>query len=76
MNMSDNRASQLIQQLRDALEMGDDDLARQIRSDLFNHVLVIIANLEVHIFKKDSFLRFPKILFFPQSWGHIKTSPL
>ncbi len=34
--MSDNRASQLIQQLRDALEMGDDDLATQIRSDLFS----------------------------------------
>ena len=29
--MSDNRAAQLIQQLRDALELGDDDLATAIR---------------------------------------------
>ena len=33
--MSNNRVSQLIQQLRDAREMGDDDLAEQIRWDLF-----------------------------------------
>ena len=44
MNMSDNRASQLIQQLRDALEMGDDDLATQIRSDLFKEFGIEMAD--------------------------------
>ena len=33
--MSDNRVAQLIQQLDDAIMMGDDDLIEQIRSDLF-----------------------------------------
>ena len=44
MNMSDNRASQLIQQLRDALELGDDDLAAQIRSDLFREFGIEMAD--------------------------------
>tara|TARA_R100000808_G_C2013717_1_gene65117 strand:- start:71 stop:454 length:384 start_codon:yes stop_codon:yes gene_type:complete len=35
MKMSDNRVAQLIQQLDDAIMMGDDDLIEQIRSDLF-----------------------------------------
>ena len=42
--MSDNRASQLIQQLRDALELGDDDLATQIRSDLFKEFGIEMAD--------------------------------
>ncbi len=42
--MSDNRASQLIQQLRDALEMGDDDLATQVRSDLFKEFGIEMAD--------------------------------
>jgi len=44
MNMSNNRVSQLIQQLRDATEMGDDDLAEQIRSDLFREFEIEMAN--------------------------------
>jgi hypothetical protein len=44
MKMSDNRASQLIQQLRDALELGDDDLATQIRSDLFKEFGIEMAD--------------------------------
>ena len=42
--MSDNRAAQLIQQLRDALELGDDDLATQIRSDLFREFGIEMAD--------------------------------
>ena len=42
--MSNNRVSQLIQQLRDATEMGDDDLAEQIRSDLFREFEIEMAN--------------------------------
>ena len=42
--MSNNRASQLIQQLRDALELGDDDLAAQIRSDLFKEFGIEMAD--------------------------------
>ena len=42
--MSDNRASQLIQLLRDALEMGDDDLATQVRSDLFREFGIEMAD--------------------------------
>ena len=44
MNMSNNRVSQLIQQLRDAREMGDDDLAEQIRLDLFREFEIEMAN--------------------------------
>ena len=42
--MSNNRVSQLIQQLRDAREMGDDDLAEQIRLDLFREFEIEMAN--------------------------------